>query len=189
MILRAESLEQSPAFQQEIELVLACLQLQPGQVVADIGAGTGIFARPIARAVGPTGQVLPVDIEPELLHYIDQRSREENIPNIETILGEFTDPLLPPDRVDLAFFHDVLHHIEHRQAYLKKLAEYLKPNARIALIELNRDDPENPHRNEPELLISKEEAAEWMMAAGFFPVAQCNIYRFDEKWFLIFERE
>ena len=189
MIRRVDGLEKTPAFQQESELVLACLQLKPGDVVADIGAGTGLFARPLARAVGPTGRVLAVDIDPELLRYIERRARDEKIPNIETILGEFDDPLLPGNRVDLAFIHDVLHHIERREAYLKTLSHLLKPRARIALIELNRDDPQNPHRNEPDLLVGKEQAVQWMTAAGFRPIAECNIYRFDEKWFLIFERK
>ncbi|MBI4442081.1 MAG: class I SAM-dependent methyltransferase [Acidobacteria bacterium] len=189
MIRRVEGLEKTPAFQQESELVLACLQLKPGDVVADIGAGTGLFARPLARAVGPMGRVLAVDIDPELLRYIERRAREEKIPNIETILGAFDDPLLPRNRVDLAFIHDVLHHIERREAYLQTLSRLLKPRARIALIELNRDDPENPHRNEPAMLVGKEQAVQWMSAAGFRPVAQCTIYQFEEKWFLIFERK
>ena len=101
------------------------------------------------------------------------------------MLGEFEDPNLPTP-VDVAFFHDVLHHIEKRQAYLKTLATYVKPDGRVVVIDLIFDRPDGPHRNQPEMHITQEQVRRWMAAAGF-PVMQ-EIDLFDEKFFVVFSR-
>ena len=80
--------------------------------------------------------------------------------NVVPVLGKFTDPALPARDVDVAFFHDVLHHVENRAAYLKSVAGYLKPGGRIVVIEFNPGD--SPHKAEPELIVSKEQTAGWM---------------------------
>jgi ubiquinone/menaquinone biosynthesis C-methylase UbiE len=171
----------------KIDEVLAVLKLKPGDNVADIGSGTGAFSLPFAKAVAPSGKVYAVDIDPGLLDYIAQKAKKENVANIQTVKGEFSDPKLPAHDVDLAFFHDVLHHIQNRQAYLKALGTYIKPTGRIALIEMNRDDPKTPHRNNPEMLLSKDEVKSWMAAAGFRPGEEYDVYG-NPKWFIIYVR-
>jgi len=171
----------------EIDKVLPILNLKPGDNVADIGAGTGAFSLPLAKTVAPSGKVYAVDIDPGLLDYIVQKAKKENLENIQTVKGEFSDPKLPARDVDLGFFHDVLHHIENRQAYLKALGAYIKPTGRIALIEMNRDDPKTPHRNNPEMLLSKDEVKSWMAAAGFYPAVEYDIFG-NRKWFIIYTR-
>jgi cyclopropane fatty-acyl-phospholipid synthase-like methyltransferase len=167
--------------------VLPLLKLKPGDKVADIGAGAGAFSFPLAKAVAPSGTVYAVDIDPGLLDYIAQKAKKENIDNIRPVKGEFSDPKLPTRDVDLGFFHDVLHHIENRQDYLKALATYMKPTGRIALIEMNRDDPKTPHRNNPEMLLSKDEVKSWMAAAGFYPMEEFDVFG-NPKWFIIYSR-
>jgi len=169
----------------KIEEVVSRLKLKPGDVVADIGAGTGVFSGLLAQAVAPTGILLAVDIDQGLLDHIAQRARQEKVTNIQPVLGEFDDPMLPT-RIDVAFFHDVLHHIEHRQAYLKKLATYLEPGGRVVIIDLIFDRPDGPHRNQPEMQITQEQVRRWMVAAGF-PVMQ-EIDLFDDKFFVVFRR-
>ena len=171
----------------KIDEVLAVLKLKPGDNVADIGSGTGAFSLPFAKAVAPSGKVYAVDIDPGLLDYIAQKAKKENVANIQTVKGEFSDPKLPNHDVDLAFFHDVLHHIQNRQAYLKALGTYIKPTGRIALIEMNRDDPKTPHRNSPEMLLSKDEVKNWMAAAGFYPGEEYDVYG-NPKWFIVYIR-
>jgi arsenite methyltransferase len=173
---------------QKIDGVLSRLQLRPGMVVADIGAGSGLFSRPIAKAVAGGGLVYAVDIQQDLLDYINQRDRQEGISNVRTILGEFDDPKLPTRNVDLALINDVLHHVEHRAAYLKALGSYMKTSGRIAIIEMNKDDPNTPHRNQPELLVSREQINGWMSDAGFRLEQEFPDLFPGTKWFLVYAK-
>jgi len=174
---------------QKVAEVLSDLSLKPGMIVADIGAGSGFFSRPLAKAVAPGGKVYAVDIQQGLLDYINKRDSEENIHNIQTVLGEFDDPKLPVRNVDLAFINDVLHHIEHRAVYLKALGTYMKPSGRIAIIEMNKDDPNTGHKNQPELLVGRDEIVGWMSDAGFKLVEEHADLFPGTKWFLIFGRK
>jgi ubiquinone/menaquinone biosynthesis C-methylase UbiE len=155
-------------------------------VVADIGAGSGLFTRPLAKAAAPSGTVYAVDIQKDLLDYINQRDAQEHIQNVKTVLGEFSDPKLPAHDVDLALINDVLHHIENRAAYLKALGTYMKSSGRIAIIEMNKDDPNTPHRKQPELLVSKQEIDQWMSDAGFKQVQEFPDLFPGTKWFLVY---
>ena len=174
---------------QKIDQVLSDLSLKPGMVVADIGAGSGLFSRPLAKAVAPAGKVYAVDIQQDLLDHINQRNKEENIRNIQTVLGEYDDPKLPARNVDLAFINDVLHHIQHRAVYLKALGTYIKPSGRIAIIEMNKDDPNTPHKKQPELLVGRDEILQWMSDAGFKLVDEHPDLFPGTKWFLVFGKK
>jgi 2-polyprenyl-3-methyl-5-hydroxy-6-metoxy-1,4-benzoquinol methylase len=174
---------------QKINEVLSRLSLKPGMVVADIGAGSGLFSRPLAKAVAPGGKVYAVDIQQDLLDYVNQRAKQENIRNIQTVLGGYNDPKLPARDVDLAFINDVLHHIENRAAYLKALGTYIKPTGRIVIIEMNKDDPNTPHKNQPELLVSREQIAQWMSDAGFKLVREYPEVFPGTKWFLVYGKK
>ncbi len=173
----------------KMDQVISKLNLKSGMVVADIGAGSGLFSRSLAKAVAPAGKVYAVDIQQDLLDYIDKRDKEENIRNVQTVLGEFNDPKLPVRNVDLAFINDVLHHIQNRATYLKALGSYLKPSGRVAIIEMDKNDPNTPHKNQPELLLSREQIFQWMSDAGF-TLAQEHADLFPgTKWFLVFKRK
>jgi ubiquinone/menaquinone biosynthesis C-methylase UbiE len=163
---------------------LEALKLKPGVIVADVGAGSGIFTMPIARAVRPGGTVYAVDVDEELLHHIAEAATEQGIINVQTVYGEYTDPILPVP-VDLAFISDVLHHIEDRTTYLKNLAKYIKPTGRIALIDFFPE--KGGHRGQPDLQISKEQASAMMAAIGFAPVE--DIPLFDDKYFVIYGKK
>ncbi|OFV91496.1 MAG: hypothetical protein A3H28_02040 [Acidobacteria bacterium RIFCSPLOWO2_02_FULL_61_28] len=168
--------------------VVSRLGLKPGMVIADIGAGTGVFSRPLAKAVAPSGKVYSVDVDPGLLDYINQRAKQENISNIRTVQGKFEDPAIPGKDVDMAFFHDVFHHIEKRQAYLKALAGYIKPNGMVAMVEMDDKDPKGPHREQPEMLVSRANVDKWMAEIGFHPVKEHNDLFPGTKWIVIYQR-
>jgi ubiquinone/menaquinone biosynthesis C-methylase UbiE len=160
---------------------ITALKLKPGQVVADIGAGSGIFSLPLARAVKPGGSVYAVDIDKELVDHVSEAATEQGLTNVQGVVGAATDPNMP-DNVDLAFINDVLHHIENRALYLKNLAEYLKPGGRIAVIEFLPD--QSPHKAEPTLVVSEAQTTEWMTAAGLRVVEKVNL--FTDKYFVIY---
>jgi arsenite methyltransferase len=173
----------------KVDEVISKLNLKPGMLVADIGAGSGLFSRPLAKAVAPAGKVFAVDIQQDLLDYINKRDKTENIRNVQTVLGEFNDPKLPVRNVDLAFINDVLHHIENRAIYLKALAGYLKPSGRIVIIEMDIKDPNTPHKSQPELLVSREQILQWTSDAGFTLAQEYPDMFPGTKLFLMFKRK
>ena len=168
----------------KIEQVVAALKLKAGDEVADLGAGTGLFAAPLAYAIGTRGRVYAVEIDKGFLDEIDRKVEELHISQIETVLGTPTDPKLPTRGVDLALMHDVLHHVEQRQAYLKAVAQYVKPGGRVAVVEFNPKD--SPHKDDAALIVSKEQGAAMMDEAGF--VVAEDVALFPDKWFVIYRR-
>ena len=164
--------------------VVAALSLRQGDVVADLGAGSGPFVVAFANAVSPAGRVYAVEVDKDFFPFIEARLKAAGVAHARTVLGEFTDPKLPTRDVDVAFMHDVLHHIDQREAYLKNLVRYLKTSARIAIIDYN---PANsPHSADAKLVVSKEQATAWMRALGFKPVEEPKL--FTDKWFVIYGR-
>jgi ubiquinone/menaquinone biosynthesis C-methylase UbiE len=159
------------------------LGLKPGEVVADLGAGTGSFSAAFARRVAP-GTAYAVEVDDKFFPYIRQKAQAAGVTNVVTVLGAFTDPKLPTRDVDVAFFHDVLHHIEQKAAYLKALAPYLKPAARIAIVDFHPEH--SPHRDQPALLVSAAQTRALLADAGFTQVEEIQL--FTDKWFLVGRR-
>jgi ubiquinone/menaquinone biosynthesis C-methylase UbiE len=124
--------------------VIQALALQPGAVVADIGAGTGYFAARLARML-PRGTVYAVDVEPEMVKYLGERAKREELPNLKPVAASAGDARLP-EKADLILFVDVYHHIEDRSRYFRRLAASLKPGGRVAVIDFKLDSPQGPPR-------------------------------------------
>ena len=164
--------------------VIEKLGLKPGMVVADLGAGAGVFSWPFAKTVAP-GKVFAVEVDKGYIPYLEKRAKEQQLTNVQVVLGKYEDPLLP-EKVDLAFFHDVLHHIEKRADYLKKVASYLKPSGRIAVIELDATLPDASHKDQPDQQVTREQLQEWMTAAGMKKTDELKM--FDTKWFVIYQK-
>lgn len=163
--------------------IIEKLKLKKGDIVADLGAGAGVFSWPLARAVAP-GTVYAVEVDKDYIPYLEKRMQEQQLTNVKPLLGKFEDPLLP-EKIDLGFFHDVLHHIDKRDAYLQKVASYLKPGGRIAVIELDADRPDATHGKEPALQVRREQLQQWMAAAGLEKEEEITGL-FDDKWFVIY---
>ena len=165
--------------------VVAAMKLQPGEIVADIGAGTGLLEVPLAKAVGPKGRIYAEDIDAGFFPGIRKRVADANVTNVEPVLGRFTDPLLPVKNVDVALFHDVIHHIEQRAEYIKALAGYLAPTGRIVVVDY--EPGKGPHTGQPQLEVSREQLTTWMRNAGFTQVDDVRL--FAEKYVLVFARK
>lgn len=179
----------------KIDDVVKCLALKPGDVVADIGAGTGAYTIPFAKAVAPSGKALAVDIWPELLDYVKGKATQENVANLQTVLAQRDDPRLPNGQVDVAFFHDVFHNVNDRQAYLQRLVSYLKPGGRIAIIEQEFDDPIAKKWDKPEDRITNDQLKQWMAAVGYRQVSTFDIFEgpnnppstgMPQRWFVVY---
>jgi ubiquinone/menaquinone biosynthesis C-methylase UbiE len=167
-----------------VDDVVARLGLKPGQSVVDVGAGTGVFSLALAKAVSPGGTVYAVEVEQGLVDHIGRKATTERVTNLKPVLGGFTDPNLPASNLDVAFIHDVLHHIQDRAAYLKNLTRYLNGSGRIVVIDFLPE--RGGHRGQPELQVSPEQAAQLMAGAGFKPVQTIDL--FEDKYFIVYGR-
>ena len=129
--------------EERTDLVVRNLELEPDDVVADIGAGTGYFSFPIAETV-KDGRVLAVDIQPEMLEFIEARKRQDKVDNVTGVLGKIDDPNLSPDSVDLAFMVDAYHEFSHPREMMLAIHRALRPGGRVVLLEYRAEDPDVP---------------------------------------------
>ena len=130
--------------EEEPDKLLDSLGLRSGMVVADIGAGSGYFTRRLARRVGPDGQVLAVDIQPEMIEILRADLSRRGIGNVRPLLGRKADPGLSGDSVDLALMVDVYHEFSHPYEMLEALCTALKPGGRLVFVEYRAEDPTVP---------------------------------------------
>ena len=149
--------------------VVAALGLRPGDVVADVGAGTGYFNPYWSRAVGSGGAVLAVDVEPRLVAHLRDRAEREGTRNVVPILGSADDPRLPPGAVDVAVLVNTYHHIDRRRDYFRRFGRFLAPGGRLVIVDW-RADGEVPVGPPPEHRLPAERVAEELGTAGFVPV-------------------
>lgn len=141
--------------------VIAALALAPTMTVADVGAGTGYFTVRLARAV-PAGQVIATDIEPDMVRYLTERARREQLANVRAVQATADDPGLVPASVDRILVVDVWHHLADRVGYAKGLARALRPGGAVAVVDFTLDATHGPpkqHRLPPEAIIADLEAA------------------------------
>jgi precorrin-6B methylase 2 len=130
--------------EERLTLLVECLDLKPGMVVADIGAGSGVISAMLSDRVGPEGTVLAVDIQQEMLDALAAKCKERGIENIEPILGTNKTPRLKPDTVDLALMVDVYHEFDFPYEMLKEIAKSLKSGGRVVFVEYRKEDPAVP---------------------------------------------
>lgn len=120
------------------------LALRPGQTACDVGAGNGYHTVRMARAVGPTGRVLAVDIQPQMLALLQARVDEAGLDNVQTIEGRPGDPRLPAEACDLILLVDVYHELAWPEPMLAAFRRALSERGRLALVEFRAEDPEVP---------------------------------------------
>jgi ubiquinone/menaquinone biosynthesis C-methylase UbiE len=125
------------------DLVMKALALKPGDLVADLGCGTGYFSWRMARAVGPTGIVYGQDIQPEMLDLLAKKMQERGVTNVVGVLGALDDPKLPQP-VDLAIMVDVYHECSQPAEFIAAVCRRLKPGGRLVFVEYRGEDPEVP---------------------------------------------
>ncbi|AUD01880.1 class I SAM-dependent methyltransferase [Spirosoma pollinicola] len=139
--LGASWLERPGREQEErTDLLLKALALKPTYVVADIGAGTGYFTFLMAPKVSK-GKVLAVDIQPEMIDYLNEGKANRKIINVEPVLGTESDPKLTANSIDLAILIDAYHEFSYPREMMSHIASALKPGGRIVLVEYRAEDP------------------------------------------------
>jgi precorrin-6B methylase 2 len=127
--------------EEEPAKLIAALDLKPGIVVADVGAGSGFHTFLMAPLVGEKGKVIASDIQPQMLKLIRDKAAKLNVTNVETVQGTETDPKLPANAVDLILLVDVYHEFSHPFEMTEKMVEALRPGGRLVFVEFKEEDP------------------------------------------------
>lgn len=127
--------------QERPEVVIDALGIRGGEVVADLGAGSGYFTFRLAAKVGRDGKVFAVDIQDEMLATVRRRAAESDVKNVEEVKADEADPHLPPGSIDLVLMVDVYHELAYPYEVMMKVRDALKPHGRVAFVEYRKEDP------------------------------------------------
>jgi len=165
------------------DLLLEALKLKSGDVVADIGAGTGYYSWRMAKDVGEKGLVYAVDIQQEMLDLLAKRLAERKITNVKGVLGTITDPKLPAHSVDLVLMVDVYHEFDHPFEMMQAICQALKPGGRVVFVEFRAEDPKVPIKEVhkmSEAQVRKEMSAQplaWVETIATLPWQHVIVFR------------
>lgn len=169
--------------EERTDLILPMLELKPGMVVADIGAGTGYYAWRMAKQVVPGGRVLAVEVQREMLLLLEKQMVRRGVDNVVSVLGETDDPKLPANSVDLALMVDVYHEFDFPYEMLARITEALKPGGRVVFVEFKAEDASIPifalHKMS-EAQVKKEasvHALEWVKTTSTLPWQHVIVFR------------
>lgn len=151
--------------EEQPDKMLDALKIQPGDTVADVGAGVGYTSARISKRVGPKGVVLATDIQPQMVKMMRENMKALKISNVKPILCTADDTKLPDAGVDLILMVDVYHEVPNPAPFLKGLRKALKPGGRLVLVEFRAEDPEVPIK--PEHKMTVEQARKEVETNGF----------------------
>jgi ubiquinone/menaquinone biosynthesis C-methylase UbiE len=169
------------AYQKPQEVVTA-LNIKEGEVIADIGAGSGYFTFRLARPVGERGRVYAVDVGPDMIVHLNRRVRDLNLRNVVTILCAPDDPLLADASVDRFFICDTWHHINGHTKYLALLKRMLKLGGQVIMVDFKK--AKTPVGPPMEIRIDRDDLVREMETNGFQLAAEHTFLEY--QYFLIF---
>src|SRR5258705_4831269 len=180
----ADWLERSQREEEErTDLLIQALKVRPGDVIADIGAGTGYHARRLAPKVAPKVRIYAVDIQPEMLTLRSNKMPELNITKVVPILGTVANPNLPAGAVDLVLMVDVYHEFSDPFEMIQAICRSLKPGGRVVVVEFRAEDPKVPIKavhKMSEGQVKKENAVqplEWVETISVLPWQHIIVFK------------
>jgi arsenite methyltransferase len=162
--------------------VLTALGIKQGEVIADIGAGSGYFTFRLAHHVGNNGKVYAIDVNPDMILHLNRRIRDLKAMNVSSILAEADDPLLPERSVNRFFFSDSWHHIENHEKYLSLMKKMLKAGGEVVMIDFHKKElPVGPPM---QTKIAREDLIKQMESNGFWLAKEHTFLPY--QYFLVF---
>ena len=167
------------------EEILKAIGLKPADVVADVGAGTGLFTRLFAAELAPEGRVIAVDIAKKFLDHIEVTCRERNLRNVDTLLCTDDSTQLPANSVDVAFICDTYHHFEFPQKTMTSLRKAMKPGGRVIVIDFRRVEGESTEWTMNHVRAGQEVFEAEIAKAGFRRVQEVQGL-LKENYMLVF---
>ena len=167
---------------QKPQEVLAALDLKPGEIIADIGAGSGYFTFRFARHVSERGTIYAVDVSPDMILHINRAIRDLKVTNVVSILADPDDPLIPVASVNRFFFSDSWHHIDNQTKYLSLMKKLLKPNGEVVMIDFHKK--ETPSGPPLKMRIAREDLLKQMSSNGYRLIKEHTFLPY--QYFLVF---
>ena len=174
------------AAEERTDLLVEALALKPGDVAADVGAGSGYFSWRMAQRVGPQGRVYAVEIQPEFLALIQANMLRRRVADIvQPVLGTVQDPKLPEGGCDLILLVDVYHEFDHPYEMVGAMIRALKPGGRLVFVEYRGEDPAVPIKP-----LHKMTVAQVRKEMAVHPIAfEANLSALPRQHILLFRKE
>ena len=169
--------------EERTDLLLEALALQPGMVVADIGAGTGYLSRRMAPLVMPGGKIIALDLQPEMVNFLQTGVKRSGLSQIEVRLSSVDDIKLPKNSIDMAIMVDVYHELAYPYEVMSSIMQALKPRGRIVFVEYKAEDarvPIKPLHKMSEAQIKREAgifSLEWERTVSTLPWQHVVVFR------------
>lgn len=170
------------------EAILAAVALEPGDRIADIGSGTGLYLRPFSAAVGAAGRVYAVDISPRLVDFIERRVKDERLDNVAVVRSSAESTGLPPGSVTHAFVCDAYHHFEQYPAMLASIHAALAPGGQLVVVDFDRIPGHSREWLLTHVRAGKETVKGEIEDAGFEFLEEVPVESFKENYLLRFRR-
>lgn len=168
--------------------LVSLLEIQKGQSVADVGAGTGAFMQEFSASVGADGTVLAVDISPRMVEYLEQRAEVKGLRNVEVRQCDERNTLLEPDSVNLVFTCDTYHHFEFPFDTLASIFRGLKPGGRFVIIDFEKIEGVSREWTMSHVRAGKSQVIDEVQSAGFGLLEEIDVEELEENYFLVFQR-
>lgn len=166
--------------------ILEACKVQPGMTVADVGAGTGLFTRLFAKAVGEKGRVYAVDIAANFVAHIEKSAKTAGFQNVVGVVGTDRSVELPPESVDLAFVCDTYHHFEFPLRTMESLHRALRPGGQVVVIDFHRIEGKSSDWVLSHVRAGQDVFTAEILKSGFRLVREEPLLK--ENYFLRFEK-
>ncbi|WP_411817767.1 class I SAM-dependent methyltransferase [Hyphococcus sp. DH-69] len=170
------------------ESVVDSVGLSEGDVVADIGSGTGLYSLLFAEEVGASGRVFAEDIEPLFLDLVNQRADDSGIDNITAVLGRENDVSLPEKSIDLVFIADTYHYFGDRQAVMKSVFDSMKPGGELVIVDYDLEEGETRASDKQHVRFGKAGVISELEYIGFEFLEDVAVEGLSENYFVRFKR-
>jgi ubiquinone/menaquinone biosynthesis C-methylase UbiE len=167
--------------------IVAATGIKPGDAVADIGAGTGLFTALFASRVGEKGHVFAVDIALNFLAHISETARKQGLANITPVVGQPDSVALPANSIDVAYICDTYHHFEFPQKTLASIHRALKPNGRLVIVEFHKIPGVTTADRMQHVRAAQDVVEKEVTGAKFRKIAQPDA-GLKENYILIFQK-
>jgi CubicO group peptidase (beta-lactamase class C family)/ubiquinone/menaquinone biosynthesis C-methylase UbiE len=171
----------------ERKRILDACPIKPAMTVADIGAGTGLFTRMFARAVGPEGKVYAVDIAPKFIEHIDKTCKEDGLKNVTGVVCTPTSVELPNNSIDLAFICDTYHHFEFPHKTMASIHRALRPGGKVVVIDFRRIEGKSREWVLNHVRAGQEVVTKEIVSNGFKLLEEKKFL--EENYCLVFEKQ